>query len=275
MIKKRLKDKKEIFEKELASFFIAKKEFYTPTLYTAMEYSLFGGGKRIRPILMWLVSDFLGMKFNNILKLAIGIELIHTYSLIHDDLPSMDNDDYRRGKPTLHKKHGEANAILAGDALLNLAYETMFDAVDSDIKLLLSAKLIAKCSGGEGMIGGQVEDIGMKNPSPKQILQMYNKKTGCLIKAAVMSPCYLYKDEKVFEDMDSYGEMLGLIFQLSDDVLDVEDNDKNSFVNNMGKEKTLQLLFDLNSKIKTLLDKYGEKGRVLVDFADFLTTRTI
>lgn len=274
MIKEILAERANSFEKELRSFFDTKKDLYPPTLYTAMEYSLFGGGKRIRPVIMWLVSDFLGMSFNKLLGLAIGIELIHTYSLIHDDLPSMDNDDFRRGKLTLHKMHGEANAILAGDALLNLAYETILDTVSRDNKLFLSARLIAKLAGGEGMIGGQIEDIGIQNPNARQIIEMYSKKTACLIKAAVMAPCYLYENEEVYREMQYYGENLGLIFQLTDDIIDCDNSENNSYIKIMGKDKTLQLIFELNIGIKKILEKYGKSANKLLEISEFFTTRT-
>lgn len=273
MIKDIIDIEAKSFETELREFFDNKKEFYPDNLYKAMEYSLFGRGKRIRPIIVRLCADFLDINRNKLKDLAIALELIHTYSLIHDDLPCMDNDDYRRGKPTCHKMYGEAMAILAGDALLNLAYETALESVSKDNKLFISALLLSKCSGAEGMIGGQVEDITLENPSEQEILSMYSKKTACLIRTAALIPAYLHINEIVYEDLNEYGEKLGLIFQLSDDMLDKNVIEKNSYISNIGEQETLKLINKLNADIKKIMSKYDSKADLLIQLADYVANR--
>ncbi|MDD4316158.1 MAG: polyprenyl synthetase family protein [Clostridia bacterium] len=248
------------FEERLSVFFQTKKGYYPEKLYQAMEYSLFGGGKRIRPLIMRLSAEFLDVSWSKVVELGIALELIHTYSLIHDDLPSMDNDDLRRGKPTCHKVFGEAMAILAGDALLNLAYETALKAVSLDNKLFSSALLIAESAGACGMIGGQAEDITLCGADEGSMLSMYAKKTAALIKAAALTPCYLHKNEPVYADMETFGEKLGLLFQLTDDLLDM---DNHSYPACFGVEKTEQLKNRLSAEIFGVLTKYGEKAQKL------------
>ncbi len=260
----------EEFEAGLRAFFDAKKELYPEELYDAMEYSLFSGGKRIRPLIMRLSADFLGISRSKISDFAIALELIHTYSLIHDDLPSMDNDDLRRGKPTCHKVFGEALAILAGDALLNIAYETMLKAVSLDNKLFCSALIISECAGASGMIGGQVEDITMYAATEEQVLAMYSKKTAALIKAATLAPCYLHKNEAAYNDMQIFGEKLGILFQLTDDMLD---NDKNSYPVLFGSDRAKELIYRLFNDINELLLPYGDKSESLLDLTKSVVCR--
>lgn len=264
------KQKTDEFESSLRDFFCAKKGSYPEELYNAMEYSLFSGGKRIRPLIMRLSADFLGSSWAKVSDFAIALELIHTYSLIHDDLPSMDNDDLRRGKPTCHKVFGEALAILAGDALLNLAYETILKAVNLDNKLFSSALIIAECAGAAGMIGGQVEDITISDASEEEMLSMYSKKTAALIKAAALTPCYLHKNEAVYNNMQIFGEKLGILFQLTDDMLD---NDKTSYPVFFGKNKAENKINALFFDIKNVLSTYEDRAQSLLELAKSIVYR--
>ena len=272
MIEKLIIEKSKDFEQTLRELFDKKKTKYPPSLFHAMEYAVFSGGKRIRPILMWLSADFLGIKWDKVKDFAVALELIHTYSLIHDDLPCMDDDDFRRGQPSCHKKYGEAMAVLAGDALLNLAYETVLEALRDDNKLYASAIFLAKCAGAEGMIGGQAQDILMHDPTEEDILNIYKKKTAELIKAAVVTPCYLHKNEPVYDDLNLYGEKLGIIFQLTDDILDQKQNEV-SYLKKTNRQKTIQKINDLNNEIKDTFKKYGEKAHYLIKFADYICQR--
>lgn len=275
MIKDIIKLESKNFEMLLQKFFNEKKAFYPKKLADAMEYSLFSGGKRIRPVLSFLVADFLDINRNKIIDLAIALELIHNYSLIHDDLPCMDNDDYRRGKLTSHKVFGEDFATLAGDALLNLAYETILETVSKDNKLFISALILAKCAGAEGMIGGQADELDFVNSEAKDILDMYIKKTAMLFKAAVLLPAYLHINEAVYNDLQKYGEKLGLIFQLTDDLLDADQNEENTYLSIAGKEGTHSLIAKLNNEIKDLLSKYADKAHILIELAEYISARNL
>ena len=195
-------------------------------LLSAMKYSLSAGGKRIRPVLLMAFSDAFGVDRNKALPFAFAIECIHTYSLIHDDLPAMDNDDMRRGRPSNHKVFGEDFAILAGDALLNLAYETCFSVCESE-REVSAAKYLAECAGFSGMISGQAYDIEWQfsTADEKKLLEIDRLKTGKLLKAPIiMAGLIAGKDIK---DLEVLGDKLGIIFQFSDDLLDViGDNEK-------------------------------------------------
>lgn len=222
----------------------------------AARYSLLSGGKRIRPILLLEFYTLCGGEGDCALDFAAAIEMLHTYSLIHDDLPCMDNDDLRRGRPTNHKVFGEATAVLAGDALLNFAFETALNAATTAEKKVKLIKIIAEASGYYGMIGGQIIDMeGEKRRlSGEEIRNMHAHKTGALIKAAAsVGAVSAGEDEKYF---DEYAENLGLAFQLKDDILDVtattealgkpvksdEKNEKTTFVTVYGIDGTRKLL---------------------------------
>jgi geranylgeranyl diphosphate synthase, type II len=195
----------------------------------AMAYSLFAGGKRLRPILCIAGAEAVGGSERSVLPVACALELIHTYSLIHDDLPVMDDDDLRRGKPTSHKVFGEAVALLAGDGLLTEAFRLMADAARVEgvepLSLLGVIRLVASAAGYEGMVGGQVVDIQCegKQVEPAILEFIHARKTGALIAASVSSGAILGrgKEEEV-EAISRYGRHIGLAFQVADDILDVE-----------------------------------------------------
>lgn len=212
-----------------------------PLLYDAIEYAVCGGGKRVRPVLMLLSADTLGLPAARVVRLAAALELIHTYSLIHDDLPCMDNDDYRRGRLTVHKVYGEGLAVLAGDALLNYAYEIILDACAKDSDLTLAGLELAKAAGFAGMVGGQAADITRTEYTKEELLYMYSQKTGALIQAAISVPYIIYKSDKLALAQELGGKV-GLVFQLADDIIDAatgEDALKKTYTGLMGKKKTL------------------------------------
>lgn len=196
------------------------------TLYEAMRYSVLGGGKRLRPLLC-LMSARLGgeEKEDAALVAACAIELVHTYSLIHDDLPAMDNDEMRRGKLTCHKAFGEANAILAGDALLTLAFEVLAEGYPPELASQLSL-ILAKAAGHAGMVGGQVLDLegeGKQGASLSDVEAIHRRKTGALIEAACrMGGCVAGVDASTASALTNYGKALGLAFQIMDDIFDIE-----------------------------------------------------
>ena len=199
-------------------------------LLRAMEYSLLAGGKRLRPVLCLAWSGMLGSREEDVMPFAAGIECIHTYSLIHDDLPAMDDDDLRRGKLSSHKQFSEAMAILAGDGLLNEAFTLMLSSRVSSDRLVAAMQVMAHASGARGMVGGQVLDMdytGLQNVDLEHLRAMHAKKTGALIRAscecgALLAGASLEKQAQARR----YGEALGLAFQVVDDVLDVVGNEK-------------------------------------------------
>ena len=199
-------------------------------LSRAMEYSLMAGGKRLRPILLMAAADTINDDGEKFITAADALEMIHTYSLIHDDLPAMDNDDFRRGKPTNHKVFGEATAILAGDALLTLAFEVVLRQKDVAPEILLRVlKEISTAAGAAGMVGGQAIDLRSEGIQIdfETLKLMHRGKTGALFRAAIRSGAILAQaSEKNLEDLTRYAENFGLAFQITDDILDVTGDEK-------------------------------------------------
>lgn len=209
--------------------FLPSPEIYPPVIHEAMRYSVFAGGKRLRPVLTMAAAGAAGGEPSRVLPAACAIELIHAYSLIHDDLPAMDNDDFRRGKPTSHRVFGEAIAILAGDALLTLAFELMAknvpDDPDGPARVLRVIAEIAGAAGTAGMIGGQVADtlFADQEVDPATLEYIHRHKTGALYRAAVRSGAILAgAGEDTLRSLTEYADYLGLAFQIRDDILDVE-----------------------------------------------------
>ncbi len=190
----------------------------------SMKYSLLAGGKRIRPVLALACADVLQLDQVEILPFALALEMIHCYSLIHDDLPAMDNDDFRRGKPSNHKMFGEANAILAGDALLNEAYAICFEQSMKGEKYALASKFLNECAGIYGMIAGQSADIlfstSDKEATEEALSFVYEYKTGKLLLAPVAIASIL-SNNKYYLQLERFGKLLGRLFQMTDDILDV------------------------------------------------------
>lgn len=226
-VKERISSLQKKIDKQLIKYLLSKNEF-PQVIYQAVRYSVSAGGKRIRPVLLLLSARACGLKDADVMPAACAIEMIHTYSLIHDDLPSMDNDDTRRGKPTSHVKFGEANAILAGDALLTKAFEVfMLCAKNAGLKpgnVIKAVSALAVAAGIDGMVGGQAADILFEGEkvTGQQLLFIHSRKTGAMIKAAVTIPAILAgKPRKTVELWRSFGEKIGLAFQIADDILDV------------------------------------------------------
>ena len=204
--------------------YAAKMQTNPELLGESMRYSLLNGGKRIRPVLALACADALGIPNSEILPFALALEMIHTYSLIHDDLPAMDNDDFRRGKPSCHKQFGEANAILAGDALLNEAYAICFEQCKKGEKYIQAASLLNECAGAYGMIAGQSADIlftaSNEEVTEENLDYIYTHKTGKLLLAPVAIASIL-GDNQSYLPLESFGRLLGRLFQMTDDILDV------------------------------------------------------
>jgi geranylgeranyl diphosphate synthase type II len=286
------KDYQEIVEKWLDSV-ISKHLFEGSGIHEAIKYSLMAGGKRIRPVLSVAVCDMLCGDRSTVIPYAAALELIHTYSLIHDDLPCMDNDDFRRGKPTSHKVFGEAMAVLAGDGLLNLAYEIMLADIANErnkgLQKAEAARLIAEAAGISGMIAGQVMDMEAENRdiTYEELCAMHRRKTGALIRAAVLAPAVLLNaGEEIRTNLEVYADNIGLAFQIKDDILDREGsmeivgksvgsdekNNKATFVSKLGMEKARELLKSTVEKAVEAL-KTIENNDFLIKMAVFIAQR--
>ncbi len=279
------------FERNLPRFM--KSECF-PTLLDAMNYSLMANGKRLRPILVFETGRMFDCNQDDLENFAVAIEMIHTYSLIHDDLPCMDNDDMRRGNPTNHKVYGEANALLAGDALLSLAFEVMADGVALiGERGLRAMTYIAKMAGPSGMISGQCADIHFENVpveerTTEDLLYMHRKKTGGLLTASIVSGAIIAgASTETIEILEEFGEALGVLFQLTDDILDVEgdaaiigkstgkDEAKNkfTFVSAMGLEKAKEEVANKVRECKEIISKVKGKKGFFMDLVDNIAIR--
>lgn len=259
----------------------------------AMSYSLMAGGKRLRPLLLMAAADTVGGSGAKFVQVASSLEMIHTYSLIHDDLPAMDNDDYRRGKLTNHKVFGEDIAILAGDALLTQAFECVATQPDVQPQVLVEIIAdIARYAGREGMVGGQAIDTLAENTnsplSYEQLRVMHGAKTGALFKASICSGAKLAGASKEqLAVLEEFAAAYGLVFQITDDILDVEGNfedlgkpigsdarnNKVTYVSKFGLDGAKQLAKDTASDAVAKLSIFGERAQLLNAFMEQLLTR--
>ena len=281
---------KQDINEYLENYFNGKGS-YNDIIYDSCSYSLNIGGKRIRPILLALSYYIYKEDYKKVMPMAAALEMIHTYSLIHDDLPCMDNDELRRGMPTNHIKFQENIAVLAGDALLNEAMIIMMDyAMNNKGNSLKAAYEIAVAAGAEGMIGGQVVDIISegKTISKDELQYMHSKKTGALIKASILSGAILANaPECDLKALEEYGEKLGLVFQIKDDILDVvgdskllgknthtdEEHDKTNFISVFGLEKCNELCNTLSEECIDILRKLTVDAECLVELTYTLLNR--
>lgn len=276
--------------------YLPPKEGLQKTVLTAMNTTVKAGGKRLRPMLINETYKMFGGEGDIVKPFMAAIEMIHTYSLIHDDLPALDNDDYRRGQKTCHIVYGEDMAILAGDALLNYAYEVAtkaFDLADQDemMNVVEAVKILARKPGIYGMIGGQVADVELEGTplSMEQILFIHKNKTSALIEACMMIGAVLAGASK--EDvmaMEECGEYIGLAFQIQDDILDLtgdeeeigkpvgsdEKNHKTTYVTLKGLEQSAKDVEEISKKAIEILARYEVGDRFLTNLTRFLIHRT-
>lgn len=280
----------ELIENRLKELLADNNEEYS-LLIKAMNYSVGAGGKRIRPCLMMEFARVCGADPENALQFAVALEMIHTYSLIHDDLPCMDDDDMRRGMPSCHIKFGEANALLAGDALLTEAFKVALSTANVDAGFVLeSVRVLSDCAGVHGMIGGQVIDLKYENeqPSLESVMQMYRLKTGALLVAAAKIGCILAgADEKKIQNAAIFAENVGLAFQIRDDILDItasaeelgkpigsdSENNKNTYVSFVGLEKAQEAVENYTETALKSLEIFGSEAESLKSFALKLINR--
>jgi geranylgeranyl diphosphate synthase, type II len=261
------------------------------TIHRAMRYSLFAGGKRIRPVLCLEAARTVAAEMESAVTAACALELIHTYSLIHDDLPALDNDDYRRGKLTNHKVFGDAMAILAGDALLTLAFQVLAELpAPADRKVRLMAELATASGTVGGMIGGQVADLeGEGKPPDAALLEsIHRAKTGALLRASLrMGAIYAGASEAQYAALSCYGEHIGLAFQIVDDILDVEESSE-ALGKTAGKDAaqhkiTFPAVYGLEAsrtmaeaecaRAHQVLEPFGERAARLHELADLIVRR--
>lgn len=292
MGKDKLKTMQTLIEAKLA-LTLPMSDVYDKTILEAMNYSLLAGGKRLRPVLMMAACEAVGGRAEDVLVAASAIECIHSYSLVHDDLPAMDDDELRRGKPTNHVVYGEGIAILAGDGLLTEAFSLISKAYLKEGKEEIGLKLIrelAEASGVLGMVGGQARDLlaeGRKIEK-EEMHYIHAKKTGALIRASVrMGAIAGGADEKALEALTEYGEKIGLAFQITDDILDVigdtktlgkavgsdEKNEKSTYPSLYGLEKSKELAKTVCEEAKASLARLEGDKAVLEYIVDYILKR--
>lgn len=285
----RVKRINDFLDSNLKRFRQSVSQRFSP-LVSAMQYSLEGGGKRLRPLLTVASAEVLGVPVDDVLPAACAIEYIHTYSLVHDDLPALDDDDTRRGKPSSHKKFGEAVAILAGDALLTEAFGLMHQLTECkrfEAKNILSGiELLSNFAGVRGMVGGQLLDVSTveNSYSLPEVEYIHIHKTGAMILASVLMPARLMgAEEPRIKNLRRYGEAVGLAFQISDDILDSEatfrysrgprKKPKPSYTQVMSPAEMKQKLNSLIDNATQALAEEGKKAEPLVAIAEFIRTR--
>ncbi len=258
-----------------------------------MEYSLLSGGKRLRPFIAIEAYKLFSKKddIERVLPYACALEMIHTYSLIHDDLPCMDNDDYRRGKPTSHKIFGEANALLAGDALLTYAFSVASsNDKASDASVRNAIRALADCAGFGGMCGGQMLDINCAISSYQELEKMHELKTGALIKCAVLLGYYAFCDKpdvQIVDDLSKFAINIGIAFQIRDDILDKiadeallgkpvgsdEKNNKLTSLSYMSIDEAQDKVDRLTDEAIKIISKYSDENDTLIELAKYLVER--
>jgi farnesyl diphosphate synthase len=262
-------------------------------LHQAMRYSVLEGGKRVRPLLAFAAGELAGADVERVDIAAAAVELIHAYSLVHDDMPCMDDDTLRRGKPTCHVEYDEATALLVGDALQSLAFQLLSEHVlnNQPVRQLHMVNMLAMASGSRGMAGGQAIDLASvgKQLSLPELEQMHIHKTGELIRAAILlgALCGETMDETQIAKLDQYGQCIGLAFQVVDDVLDNEsdtatlgktagkdlDNDKPTYVTLLGMQAAKQMASELHQQALDSLSGFGEPAFRLRELSDFIVLR--
>jgi geranylgeranyl diphosphate synthase type II len=287
-----LKEKISLVDLGLKKYLPDQSNF-PETIFKSMEYSLFAGGKRVRPILSLATAEALNGSVDQVMPIACALEMIHTFSLVHDDLPSMDNDDLRRGKPTNHKVFGESTAILAGDGLVIQAFELLAEnSMKSPNPKAFSEIIfdIARATGPFGMIGGQIVDMESEGKpiSENELEKLHQLKTGRLITVSVLSGAKLFTDDqKALHALKDYGDLIGLAFQVADDILDIEGGEeigkdigsdqekgKATYPSIIGLDQAKIKLNDLRDQAKEKIDFLGESGLALKALADYIVERT-
>ena len=294
MLREYLEEKKKIVEDSLIELLANYRNKYPEKLAEAMEYAVMNGGKRIRPILMYMICDLFEKNncksYDKIKEIAVALEFIHCYSLVHDDLPAMDNDDYRRGKLTVHKKYNEAIGILVGDVLLTEAFGIIANSksLGDKNKVEIISKL-SEYAGFFGMVGGQFVDMESENKKVEidTLKYIHAHKTGKLLTAAIELPMIALDIEgKKREKMVEYSKLLGIAFQIKDDILDIEgnfeeigkksndiENDKTTYPSIFGLEESKRLLQEYLEKAKKIIFDEFEGNELFLELTDYFGNR--
>ncbi|MBP9484021.1 MAG: polyprenyl synthetase family protein [Negativicutes bacterium] len=290
MLKKYLEEKKSLVEKHLEDWMESGRE-EAPETYEAMSYSLMAGGKRLRPILLMAAAETQGKSGEKFLDAACALEMIHTYSLIHDDLPGMDDDDYRRGRLTNHKVFGVGSAILAGDGLLTLAFEVLASQTNvSPERLIWAVKEFASSAGPIGMVQGQAMDLAAEGHkiSEERMKAIHRAKTGQLFRAALRSGVWLAGGEEIaLEKITEYADAFGLAFQITDDILDVigtaeemgkqpgndAEHEKATYVSLYGLEAAEKMATEQVKIALNAATYFGASGKILAEIVQSLVAR--
>ncbi len=290
MFKKLLKETPTLIENNLVDYF--NNLDIPDNLKEALIYASKSGGKKLRPFLFFSILSIYNFEYNKYVDIASSLEMIHTYSLIHDDLPAMDDDDLRRGKPTLHKKYNEATAILAGDAMLTHAFDIIVNTKEqvSNLQKINIIKLLTESSGACGMIAGQQLDMDSENMEIKlkELDTIHIKKTGELLKASILAGCIVANvNEATTQKLKEYALLIGKAFQIKDDILDVEsstevlgklvgsdeNNDKSTYPKLCGLKMSKEILQKTILDAKLILKQLEIDNSVLNDICDYIEHR--
>lgn len=260
-------------------------------LAEAVNYSL-SGGKRLRPILVVMTAEMLGCDADKVKWLAVGLECIHNYSLVHDDLPCMDNDSLRHGKPCTHVKYGEDMAVITGDALLNLAFQTMLSAPNIDSDYVKAVKYIGDMAGLNGMVGGQCLDLKDKADNEvklSEIIELNRLKTSCLFRAAIVGTAIMLKCKaETLKNLEKFADCLGIIFQIVDDILDITSSEsvlgknvgsdieqgKVTYLKLVGMEQAKTDILRYESEALEAISEFGDKAKKVTELLRYLSSRT-
>ena len=287
---RQIKKNSKIIDEFLKKYF--NNQEYS-NLIIPMKYGILFGGKKVRSTIILNVGKILNVKSKNLINICAAVECIHSYSLIHDDLPCMDDDKLRRGKPSTHVKFGESTAILAGNSLLTLAFEIIVNKnynIEPSKKVELIKKL-SECSGHTGIAGGQFLDLSYekRKVGSSNIINMQKKKTGKLFEFCCLAPAIISnKNKKIKKEMSFIGEELGFLFQIADDLLDIKGDKtyvgkpvnkdkkkgKSTLINLMGYNKTLKFALMRKKTIIKKLKKYGSKSKELINITNFILDRS-
>ena len=294
MLREYLEEKKKIVEDSLIELLANYRNKYPKKLAEAMEYAVMNGGKRIRPVLMYMICDLFeknnSENYDKVREIAVALEFIHCYSLVHDDLPAMDNDDYRRGKLTVHKKYNEAIGVLVGDVLLTEAFGIIANSksLGAKNKIEIISKL-SEYAGFFGMVGGQFVDMESENKKVEidTLKYIHAHKTGKLLTAAIELPMIALDIEREKrKKMVEYSKLLGIAFQIKDDILDIEgnfeeigkksndvQNEKATYPSIFGLEKSKKLLQEYLEKAKKIIEDEFEGNQLFLELTDYFGNR--
>ena len=271
-----LEERTRLVDESLARA-LAPSDAIPERLLAAMRHLVFPGGKRLRPAFAFAAAEAVGSRPERALAAATAVELVHCYSLIHDDLPCMDDDDERRGRPTVHVAYGEATAVLAGDALLALAFEVLAADKGDSARALAALRALAEAAGPRQLVGGQLDDLGSERAraTPEGVLGVHRRKTAALIGAALIAGgCLAGANEDALRRLSAFGARIGVAFQIADDVLDRDRDGGCSLVALLGESAARERARQLLAEALELLEPFGASAEPLRELARFAVWRS-